>query len=168
MNKLKWMMTAFVFVIGLQSAFAQPNKDVDDGKRREKIEALKRAYLTEKLELTVPEAEKFWPLYNANDKQKTEIRKSLRERHKSLSESAKTEKDAIAAIEFITQKRKEEADLDAKFFRECLPVIGLEKAIKLANAERDFQHEVMRSYKNKGGDKGDKGSKGDKGPKGPK
>ena len=37
----------------------------DDGKdKREKIQALKIAFITQKLELTTDEAQKFWPVYN--------------------------------------------------------------------------------------------------------
>lgn len=168
MKKVKMFVATIAMVFSLQMAFAQPEGGPEDGKKREKIEALKRAFITEKLELTVAEAEKFWPLYNAHDKQKSEVRKSIREKYKSLEEAGKTEKDATSAIDFITQKRKEEADIEAKFFKDCLPVLGVDKTIKLASSEREFQHEVMRSIKEKREDKDHKGPKGDKGPKGPK
>lgn len=171
-NKMKLVVAMLVFAFSLQTSFAQPDGKPEDGKKREKIESLKRAYITDKLELSVTEAEKFWPVYNANDKQKGEIRKAIREKHEALEAGSKSEKDAIAAIEFITQKRKEEADLDAKFFKDCLPVLGVDKTVKLATSEREFHRDMMKNIRGKGdgkgGDKGPKGPKGEKGGKGQK
>ncbi len=168
MKKMKLIVATLAMIFCLQAAFAQPEGGPEDGKKREKIESLKRAYLTDKLELSVAEAEKFWPVYNANEKQKSELRKAIREKHDALNAGAKSEKDAVAAIEFITQKRKEEADLDAKFFKECIPVLGVDKTIKLASSEREFHRDMMKTIRGKGDDKGSKGPKGGKGSKGPK
>ena len=44
------------------SSIAQHTKE-----SRKKIKALKTAYLTEELQLTSSEAEKFWPLYNKHE-----------------------------------------------------------------------------------------------------
>src|SRR5690606_10210449 len=86
---------------------------------------------------------------------KTELRKGIREQYKSLKEDNKSEKDAVAAIDAITQKRKEEADLNAKFIKDCIPVLGVSKAVKLSQMERDFQHKLMTKMKDrKGGGKG--------------
>ena len=37
----------------------------DDPSKKEKIKALKTAFITTELDLTSAEAEKFWPIYNA-------------------------------------------------------------------------------------------------------
>ena len=42
-------------------------------KKREKVKALKVAYITEQLELTTDEAQKFWPIYNAFDEKQSEL-----------------------------------------------------------------------------------------------
>jgi len=165
MMKMKLITVTLVMLFSLQSVFAQTEPGPEEGKKREKIESLKRAYITDKLELSVTEAEKFWPIYNANEKQKSELRKAIREKHEALNTSTKAEKDAIAAIDFITQKRKEEADLDSKFFKECLPVLGVDKTIKLASSEREFHRDMMKTIRGKGEGKGPKGPKGEKGPK---
>ena len=47
--------------------------------QREEIEAQKRAYFTEKLNLTVEEAEKFWPLYNEFQDKRRALRAKRRE-----------------------------------------------------------------------------------------
>ena len=41
---------------------------------RDKIKMLKISYLTDRLKLTPDEAQKFWPIYNANDEKQFELR----------------------------------------------------------------------------------------------
>jgi hypothetical protein len=67
---------------------AQKNKE-----SRKKIRALKIAYLTEQLNLTASEAEKFWPIYNIYNKEQNTIRNKFRT---SLRSNGK--KDEISTI----------------------------------------------------------------------
>ena len=46
--------------------------------RGDKIKAYKTAFLTESLELTSDEAEKFWPIYNAHEEKLRTLRKQER------------------------------------------------------------------------------------------
>lgn len=160
MNKAKLLLATFLFS-GLVGASAQPPVGIEDGRKREKIEALKRAYLTDYLELSVSEAEMFWPIYNAAEKKKDELRQVMREKQVALAGAAKSEKEAIAAMEEIAMKKKEEADIELKLFKDLLPVLGVEKSVQLSSAERQFQREMLIALKGKGhkGGKGDKGSK---------
>ena len=48
-------------------AYAQADEQ-DAGKRAEKIQALYIAYITQQLNLTEAEAQKFWPLHKQYDK----------------------------------------------------------------------------------------------------
>ena len=52
-----------VFLFCSLSIFAQKKRE-----SREKIRTLKIAYVTEKLNLTENEAQKFWPIYNTYNK----------------------------------------------------------------------------------------------------
>ena len=46
--------------------------------RQEKIQALKVAFITQKLQLTPAEAEKFWPVYNQYDNEIRQVRANNR------------------------------------------------------------------------------------------
>lgn len=59
---MKKILLIIAVFIGLAvTATAQDNQGKGDGSR---IEALKIAYLTKKLNLSTEEAQKFWPIYN--------------------------------------------------------------------------------------------------------
>jgi len=67
MMKIKLYVVLLVLASSL--TFAQGNQE-----KREKVKALKVAFLTEKLALTSEEAQKFWPIYNAFEEKQFEIR----------------------------------------------------------------------------------------------
>ena len=62
-----------IIVIGFLSSFSSEAQLKKGGV--EKIRSYKIAYLTEKLNLTENEAQKFWPIYNKYDKKMMQLRK---------------------------------------------------------------------------------------------
>jgi hypothetical protein len=138
----------------------QPDMEDDlDPRRREKIDVLKRSFITDKIQLTVSEAEKFWPLYNERENAQESNRKAIKERMSEVKKNSNDEKMVVASIDFITAKRKEDADLDAKFLKSVIPIIGPERCLKLAAADREFQRELIRKLKE---DRGGRNSGGKK------
>ncbi len=96
----------------------------------EKIQALKIAFITQKLQLTTPEAEKFWPVYNQYE---NEI-KSLRENNKNG--------DVLDNEEKLLNIRK-------KYKPSFEKILGPQKLNQLFNAERDFRNVLIRQLKNR-------------------
>lgn len=138
----------------------QPDMEDDlDPRRREKIDVLKRSFITDKIQLTVSEAEKFWPLYNERENAQESNRKAIKERMSEVKKNSNDEKMVVASVDFVTAKRKEDADLDAKFLKSVIPIIGPERCLKLAAADREFQRELIRKLKE---DRGGRNSGGKK------
>jgi Spy/CpxP family protein refolding chaperone len=124
------------------------------GPKKEKVKALKVAYLTNNLSLTTAEAEKFWPIYNAYDEKQFELRhekmKMIKEKLDSESVDDLTDKQASA---MITQIEGVEDDLyqnRKKFMASLKTVLSPVKILKLKKAEDDFNKTLLRQYKNKG------------------
>lgn len=124
------------------------------GPKKEKVKALKVAYLTNNLSLTTAEAEKFWPIYNAYDEKQFELRhekmKMIKERLDSEAVDDLTDKQASA---MITQIENVEDDLyqnRKKFMASLKTVLSPVKILKLKKAEDDFNKTLLRQYKNKG------------------
>lgn len=148
----RMLRTTFFLLLMLltgRMAFAQPD-GFDDGppdeKRKERIERLKRAYISEKLDLTVEEAEKFWPLYNEFNGKRESIRKAIRQAHKSM-DAATSDKQVADLLDQIATKRKEEVDAETKFGKDALPVLGAEKTKRLMGIEQEFKKEMMQRLK---------------------
>lgn len=138
------------------SGFAMQAQEDDepDGKQKEKMEALKKAFITEKLDLTSAEAEKFWPIFNEFDKKKKETRKAIKQAHQAIEKDSSNEKLILEKSDFIAQKKKEEADLEAKLIRDCLPVLGAAKTAKLMGLEEEFKKKLMDELRERRGEGG--------------
>lgn len=150
----------FAFALNATAVFAQPEAAPQDGqKRKEKVEALKRSYYSEKLELTTAEAEKFWPIYNGFSKKEDELRKAGKGDKKKAEVPTFTEKEAIAEIDRNAQFKKSQVDLEAQYLKDCMPVLGPNRTMQLSKLDREFQRELvqhMKERKEGGGGKGPK------------
>lgn len=129
-------------------SFSQENKE-----KREKVKALKVAYITEQLELSSEEAQKFWPIYNAFDDKQSELRhekmRAILNRFHPRNVDKLTEKEASS---LLVQMEKIEEDLfylRKKFIKDLQEVISAKKIIKLKKAEEDFNRELLKQMRDK-------------------
>jgi hypothetical protein len=119
----KYLLILFVVLGSFSGVRAQ---DPGDETRADKIQALKIAFITQKLQLTSDEAEKFWPVYNQYD---NEIR------------SVPKGDDIPTQQKLLDIKKKYQPAFDK--------VIGPQKLNKLFNAERDFRDILIRRLQNR-------------------
>lgn len=117
----------------------------------EKYKAERVAYLTDQLDLTVSEAEKFWPVYNEyQDKRENLMRESrpgLRrpspdslsvDQMKDLME-AKIENDVNIAL------------LAREYHKKFIKILGVEKVFNLYHSEQEFMGYMLRKMRNHDG-----------------
>jgi len=127
--------------------------------KREQIKALKISYITTELNLTTPESEKFWPVYNAYEAKVYEIRHDrLRPLFKQLKDGAldkMSEKEARVYLDKFQAADEEQFNLRKKMVSDLRPVIGSVKLIKLKKVEDDFNKKLLEKYKDKDKDKKD-------------
>ena len=143
-----------LFLLLSFSIFAQSEKFKE---KKEKIKAMKVAFLTTELDLTSNEAERFWPLYNTFDDKQFELRhqkmRSYFRRMQGENLDKLSEKDASALLDQMEDNEDDLFNLRKKFvssLREILPAI---KIIKLKKAEEDFNRKLLQQYKERGPNK---------------
>ena len=117
-----------------------------------KINALKIAYITEQLNLTSSEAEKFWPIYNDYNKKQNKARNNYRKALKThLAEDKNldnlNEEDAKKLIDLKLSTDLQLYKLQKKFAQDIKSIISYKKIIKLQVAEMEFGRKLMRKYK---------------------
>jgi Spy/CpxP family protein refolding chaperone len=124
------------------SSFAQPNKD--------KIRTLKIAYITDKLNLTESEAEKFWPIYNAYDKTTSKIKHDdIRKLREDVKRNMNTLTDA-KANELLNRLEEAETKLyneKIQLVKKLRTVISPQKIIQLKVAEEEFYRRMLKQMK---------------------
>ncbi len=140
---MKKILFISVLLISI-SAFAQrPGK--------EKIKALKTALITEKLDLSVSEAEKFWPVYNDFEKKIEALRKKERiEIGQTLNKNSVddlTNSEANQLIDSMLQIKEQELAYRKELVENLRAFLPPQKIIKLKKTEDRFKRMLLERLK---------------------
>ncbi len=136
----------FVFLIFVSfSSFAQNGP-------RERMKAYKVAYLTEKLNLTSKEAEKFWPIYNNHEETVHKLKRQERKQLKTLRE-ADNSPDGLSdqqAGDFLSshiENQEKKSRFRKKLITDLKQIISNKKIIALIKAEADFNKRILQKMR---------------------
>lgn len=134
-------LSAILFIA--QLANAQP--ELEESKR-ERLEALKVAHITQELQLTPDEAQKFWPIYNEMTEKMRAIRKEQRnnriEAKNGFDEMSDAEISAVIDREF--QFEQEELNVKKEYNARFKKILPIRKVAKLHMAEKSFRKKLLR------------------------
>jgi len=119
---------------------------------RKKVKVLKVSYITEKLNLSKQEAEKFWPIYNKFDKERYNLYHGKRSTiKKEISEKGGidklSEKEAKVFAKKMLALGKTYYDANVKYQAELSKVISYKKILKLHIVERDFTNQMFKRFR---------------------
>jgi len=157
---MKKLMTIILILSTIGMVSAQDKKTNRETKKEE-LEAQKVAFITTKLELTTDESKAFWPVYDEKEKEVKEVRKKIRESMKEGKDmDDQSDEEVKKMMEEIITLKKQELDIEEKYNKKFQEVIPVKKVAKLYMAERKFNEEVLRAWKEKRDD--GKGKQGDK------
>lgn len=118
-------------------------------KKKEKIEAIKVAYLTEELELTVAESQAFWPVYNELQNKEQELREQQRSSLKKLAGDEPSEKEVEKMLYSFADTHIAIEELRKSYLDDFIEVIGAKKTAKLMRAEKEFGRKMMERMRGK-------------------
>ncbi|EAQ40175.1 hypothetical protein MED134_05459 [Dokdonia sp. MED134] len=146
---MKIYITLVLTFIIATTTIAQEDKE----SKREKIKALKVAFITERLELTPDEAQTFWPVYNIYDGRVNDIYDTERKVMRELRTDFDTMDEAAATktLQTIQSLEKQKLDARAELLSGLKDKITSKKTLVLFKAENDFRRDLIRKLR---GDKG--------------
>jgi len=124
-NKMKKYLLLLIAVFGSFSFVMAQNAN---SQRTEKIKALKIAFITQKLQLTSAEAQKFWPVYNQYENEIRQVR---------------TDNKGGDVLE----NEQKLLDIRKKYKPDFEKILGAQRLNDLYNAERDFRNLLIRRLK---------------------
>lgn len=120
-------------------------------KSSDQIRSLKIAHISSVLNLTADEAEKFWPLYNAYDKQLAALRSSAIIKYLKKTDSSEietlSEKEATEKIQSLVDFEEEYFTLRKNFINNCKKILSNKKILLLKKGEEDFNRKLLKQYK---------------------
>ncbi|MEO9003463.1 MAG: hypothetical protein ABI288_01950 [Ginsengibacter sp.] len=116
------------YLLSLIAIFTFFLVSAQNGQRSEKIQALKIAFITQRLDLNSAEAEKFWPIYNEYE---VEIN--------NLRISNKTGD--------VLDNEQRLLDIKKKYSPRFEKILGPQKLNKFFNAEKEFRNVLIKRLK---------------------
>lgn len=139
------MKKIIILIFGLlvwasADALAQrPNSGPD----REKLEAARVAYITNRLSLSPEQAEKFWPMYNQYNRKRMELMREINQINKS-AEGNISNAEAKTLIQNRLKLQEEMLNREKQFLQDITDAITPVQAFKLSEANRNFTRELYR------------------------
>jgi hypothetical protein len=118
---------------------------------RQRLEAQRVAFITEKLQLTPEEAQQFWPVYNEYRRKKMKLEKEKTDlvRGYSSRESTLTDQEAEKIADEYVQLEKKQADLLVEYNARFKKVLPPKKVLQLYKAEKQFTAFLLRQIRDR-------------------
>lgn len=117
---------------------------------REKIEQLRIAFLTERLDLSVDEGQAFWPLYNEYEAARMELEKEMRKEMRKLFEKENpSESDVAQMIKRAEANHAQQGELRSAYLLNAMKILGPKRTVLLEKSDEDFKREVMKKLRDR-------------------
>jgi hypothetical protein len=118
---------------------------------RDRIKAQKVAYITEQLDLTVDEAQKFWPIYNRYETtihrlRKIEMRR-LKEDVEMKERESITDAEAEVFLDRLLKIEKEQYEAQTALIKDLRKVLSAKRIIKLKRVEENFNKAMISKFR---------------------
>lgn len=134
------LFTTVLFILSFSLiTVAQSNRD--------KIKTLKIAYITEKLNLSEKEAQKFWPIYNDFEEEKSRLRDEAYNVRKKTNIETLSEDEAKQLLKEIRANENKRQAIENEFVDKLTNIISAKKVILLHKIEDDFKRKMFEEYK---------------------
>ena len=112
-----------------------------------KIEAARIALITERLNLTPDQAEKFWPIYKEYTNKRRDINQQFRSQVGNVDPNTVSDEEAKKLVQMQLEKKQQELNLEKQYSERILSVISTRQMVSLRKAEQDFKILLMEKIK---------------------
>ena len=150
--KSRSLLTLMCLVV-FSSIWAQPGPPRGGSQR---MEALRIAFMTERLSLTPEESKSFWPLHESFEAQMEAQREAMNTQKDAFDATGASSAELRDLVERLAQQRKDMVDLESVYLLEIADLLGTERALMLP----DMQRELARTIRERMGGSGRKGPPG--------
>ncbi len=153
MRKVIIVLAFAIFILAQNNVCAQDRSDRSD--RWEKYRAEKVSFLTNKLDLTPGEAEKFWPVYNQLEKERSQIQRERRGLERQVNEANEnlSDPEIIKLTREFAGNLEKDCHLGTEYNEKFLKILPPKKVLALYKAEGEFRMYMFRKFRDHKEDK---------------
>ncbi len=144
MKRIKELYMMFLLLLPVLG-FAQDEQEIvaPDPNARKKIEAARIALISERMGLTVEQAEKFWPVYHEFAGKQGELRQQLKEARRQIDPNTPDPKKDQEVVNLGLQIKQRSLDLEKDYSGRMLNVISAQQMLNMRSAEKEFNRMVL-------------------------
>ena len=137
------MVRVILLTLALSTVFTNMNAQED---RKEQIEQLRVAFISEELSLSAEEAQVFWPVFNIFRDQRMELEKDIRKSIRQLEEKTPlSEQDVLRLNKKVSENRRSITRIEEQLIVDLMPILGPERTLKLMNIESNFKKRILKN-----------------------
>ena len=161
MNKTSIIIITLLLTVfsGIGTASAQNNNNAKKKDWQDRIKAEKIAFLTDAMDLTSAEAEKFWPIYNRAEAETRACWKLIAEAYRALEasiEAGKDDKEIAALLDKYLEAQAAGDGIDKKYTTEYRKILSNDKIARLYIGEENFRRQQIHKLNKNDNSKNDK------------
>lgn len=134
-------MKKFLFVLFMFSCFWQVNAQKD----KERIKALKTAFITQEMKMSNKVAQKFWPVYNEYETRRRELHEE--EDNKLKDPDCVTEEEAERMLAEYLDIERQEYVVKKELLKDLKEIFSAKEIVKLHKLEDEFHKKLIREYR---------------------
>jgi len=141
------MRTLFISIIMLSQMMVYAQRTEErSAQKMERMQAQRVAFFTNKLNLTVLEAEVFWPVYNEyNDK-----RQALKKSNSWKGQTQElTDDEANKLLDDMLDLKEKDFAIQKEYLYKFKEVLPSQKVVRLYKLERRFKDEIIRNIEDR-------------------
>lgn len=136
MRKLLYILLLSAAGLGMQA---------QGGGKKEKIEALRVAFITRQLNLSSEESQKFWPVYNEYQDKLKAARREMKAHQASFA----SDKEAQEFLDAELLYKQRDVNLYKEYYEKFKKVLPVKKVAELRHAEEEFKKELLKQLQGK-------------------
>ncbi|RLD38621.1 MAG: hypothetical protein DRI74_03265 [Bacteroidetes bacterium] len=113
----------------------------------------KIAFITDRMQLSVEEAQNFWPLYRELEAEKAKLASEIRDYRATFPSDAAdmTEEQAMEFLNYFNKHTASMSKLVLDYQQKFLKVISAKQLLLLQNAENGFRRHLLQEFRGRGG-----------------
>lgn len=143
----------FFLIIAISIALninAQHKANPDCKLDNEKIRAEKVAFLTSEIDLSVAEAQKFWPIYNQMNEELDKLFTEERDINYNIkmNKSSLSDKEISEKLDRLIRIKIERVKIEETYHKKFCEVLPISKVASLYEGDRQFRKHLLQKYKN--------------------
>jgi len=114
---------------------------------REKLQAARIAFLTNRLELSSETAKVFWPIFTEYDNEKSKLSKKYGAQKRLLFDKdsrSLSDENADKMLDIYLEQKQAELDLEKKYLGRFKEVLSMKQVWRVIRFDSDFRRSLMQ------------------------